>query len=62
MVAKVGVKTVHYGTVIMPSVVKDVLGALPKREFLISPPSLLDTQQKLSYLVSFLFSCEKFRL
>lgn len=55
MVAGVGVKTVHYGTTITPCVVKDILGSLPKKEFLVSPPSLLDTQQKLSYLVSFLF-------
>uniref|UniRef100_A0A0R3RX87 PDDEXK_1 domain-containing protein n=1 Tax=Elaeophora elaphi TaxID=1147741 RepID=A0A0R3RX87_9BILA len=50
MVARVGVKTVHYGTTITPCVVKDILGALPRKEFLVSPPSLLDSQQKLSYL------------
>ncbi|EFO23629.2 hypothetical protein LOAG_04860 [Loa loa] len=52
MVAKVGAKTIHYGTVIMPSVVKDILGTLPTKEFLVSPPTVLSTQQKqkLSYL------------
>ncbi|MCP9260741.1 Mitochondrial genome maintenance exonuclease 1 [Dirofilaria immitis] len=46
----VGVKTVHYGTTIMPCVVKDVLGCLPKKEFLISHPSSIATERKLSYL------------
>lgn len=54
MVARAGVKTVQYGTVITPCVVKDILGALPKKEFLASSPALLDTKQKLSYLVSLL--------
>ncbi|VDK88408.1 unnamed protein product [Onchocerca ochengi] len=50
MTVKVNVKTVHYGTAIMPCVVKNVLGALPRKEFLISSPSLIATEQKLSYL------------
>ncbi|VIO99266.1 Protein C20orf72 homolog, putative [Brugia malayi] len=50
MASKVGVKTVHYGTAIMPTVVKNILGTLPTKDFLTSPPSVLATRQKLSYV------------
>lgn len=56
MASKVGVKTVHYGTAIMPTVVKNILGTLPTKDFLTSPPSVLATRQKLSYVVSLLRS------
>uniref|UniRef100_A0A915Q5N3 Mitochondrial genome maintenance exonuclease 1 n=1 Tax=Setaria digitata TaxID=48799 RepID=A0A915Q5N3_9BILA len=45
----VGSKTVRYGTVITPYVVKNIIGTLPMKEFLASPPSS-NNRQELPYL------------
>lgn len=50
MAPPVGAKTVRFGTVIMPNVVKGILGALPQKA-LIGPTRVSVLDPKLSYHV-----------